>query len=488
LTHGDSRFTIHDSRIRNESRTPVNTNLIVLVIDSLRQDHVGLYHQGRFAFADVPAARTPNLDAFSRDCVVLTNAYPESLPTIPARYVLMTGQRALPFRPWAPLDPGDITIAQMLRAEGYVCGLVSDCYHYRAPGMNYHTGFHAYRWIRGQEYDPWESAPPRRAVSDYVNDRYPDDWRARVGQFLANTDAFESEEDWFPAQVADEAVNWLRANRSHGRVFLWVDCFDPHEPWDPPARFDTYGDAEYRGPRLILPMGGSSTRWASPQEVRHIRGLYAGEVSFVDACLGRFFDALRDLGYLDDSVVLVLADHGHPLNDHGKFLKGADRLYSELLRVPCMIRLPNGRHGGTRADAMVQFQDVLPTCLDLLGIGGDHSAMHGRSFAPVIRQETAEHRDAVITGYHEGVDRCVRTKIWSYIERPSGEADELYQLHDDPGERVNLIDRHPDEARRLAQRFGRAFRSRRRRGRGIQGKYELASSGLDDVVIGPGES
>jgi len=84
-------------------------NLIVLVLDSLRQDHVGLYHRGRSPFPDVPATRTPTLDAFGHDSIVFGNAYPEALPTIPARYVLMTGQRALPFRPWAPLQAGDLT-------------------------------------------------------------------------------------------------------------------------------------------------------------------------------------------------------------------------------------------------------------------------------------------------------------------------------------------------------------------------------------------
>ena len=72
--------------------------------------------------------------------------------------------------------------------------------------MNYHSGFHAYRWIRGQEYDPGESAPSQRPVDRFVNASYPEDWRLRVGQFLANTDAFASEDDWFPAQVMDEAV------------------------------------------------------------------------------------------------------------------------------------------------------------------------------------------------------------------------------------------------------------------------------------------
>jgi len=459
-------------------------NVIVLVLDSLRQDHVGAYHQGRPAFSGVPAVRTPNLDAFSRECVVFTNAYPESLPTIPARYVLMTGQRALPFRPWAPLSPYDLTIAQLFRAEGYVCGLVSDCYHYRAPGMNYHQGFHAYRWIRGQEYDPWESAPPRREVARFVNAHYPDEWRQRVAQFLANTDGFTREADWFPAQVVDQAVTWLQRHRGREKVFLWVDSFDPHEPWDPPPEFDVYAPPQRHGPRLILPLGGPMERWAAPEDVTHIRGLYAGEVAFVDSCLGRFFESLRELGYLDDSVVVILADHGHPLGDHGKFLKGPDRMYNELLRIPFMIRLPQGRHAGRHCDALVQFQDLLPTLLELTGSSGDLGFMHGRSFASVLRGETDEHREAIITGYHEGVDRCIRTKTWSYVERPAGEGDELYDLMNDPREQRNLADAHPGEVRRLAGLFGRAYRPRRRRGRGIQGKYELASSGIDEVVIG----
>jgi arylsulfatase A-like enzyme len=461
-------------------------NLIVLVIDSLRQDHVGLYHGGTPAFPDVPACRTPSLDAFSRECVVFSNAYPEALPTLPARYTLMTGQRSLPYRPWGPLMAGDLTLAQILRSEGYACGLITDCYHYRAPGMNYHAGYHAVRWIRGQEYDPWESAPSARSVDGYVNGRYTQEWQERVGQFLANTDGFTSETDWFAPQVVGEAITWLRRNRGQKQIFLWVDCFDPHEPWDPPPSFDTYTDPGYAGPRLILPMGGSAASWASPEEVRLIRGLYAGEASFVDDWVGRFLQALGELGFLDDSVVLVLADHGHPLGDHGKFLKGADRLYSEMLRVPFMVRLPRGWHGGERTEALVQFQDVAPTLLDLLGFRETLGAMHGRSFRAVLEREADEHREAIITGYHEGIDRCIRTKRLSFIERPTGEPDELYDLGEDPREQRNIVETHREEAAWLARSFGRIYRSRRRRATGIQGKYELSSSGLDEPVLGGG--
>jgi arylsulfatase A-like enzyme len=316
-----------------------------------------------------------------------------------------------------------------------------------------------------------------------VNEHYDAAWRGLVAQFLANTDDFAREEDWFAAKVVDEAVDWLTHNRSHPRIFAWIDSFDPHEPWDPPARFDTYTDPDYSGKRLILPIGGPAAGWATPEEIRHIQGLYAGEAAFVDHCLGRLFQALQELGYYDDSVIVLLADHGHPLADHGKFLKGGDRLYNEVLKVPFMIRLPGGR-GARSTQAIVQFHDVLPTLLDLLGMTNNTSAMQGSSFLPVLRGDADAHRDVIITGYHEAVDRCVRDQTWSLIQRPPGEPDELYNLIQDPGECVNLIDRYPAEAHRLAQSFGGYFRTHSQPGmgltqaKGIQGKYELASGGL----------
>jgi len=454
-------------------------NIIGIMLDSFRQDHVSFYNGGQPVFEDVPACQTPNLDDFARECIVFDNAYPEALPTIPVRTQLFTGQRTLPYRPWQPLTKEDISIAEILRAEGYVCGVISDCYHYRAPGMNFHRGFHAYRWIRGQEYDPWTSHPPRRNLDNYVNEHYDMAWRGRVAQFLANTDDFTREEDWFSAQVVAEAVDWLTHNRSHPHTFAWIDSFDPHEPWDPPTRFDTYTDPEYRGQRLIMPMGGPAERWATPEEIRYVQGLYAGEAAFVDHCLGRLFRALKELGYYEDSVIVLTADHGHPLADHGKFLKGGDRMYNELLKVPFMVRLPGGQ-GARRTAAIVQFHDVLPTLLDLLEMTNNGTAMQGRSFLPVLYGDADAHREVIITGYHEAPDRCVRDRTWSYVQRPEGEPDELYHLIEDPQERVNLIDQYPEEARRLARAFGSYFR----RGaaqvevKGIQGKYELASGSI----------
>jgi len=298
-------------------------------------------------------------------------------------------------------------------------------------------------------------------------------------QYVRNNRGRRLEAQWPSPRVFKAAGDFLELNRHRERYFLWVDSFDPHEPWDPMPAWDTYTDPAYQGPRLILPMGGPADAWATPEQARYIRGLYAGEAGFVDHCLGRLFRALKELGYYDDSVIVLTADHGHPLADHGKFLKGGDRMYNELLRVPYMIRLPGGE-GARRSQALVQFPDTLPTVLDLMGMGSDTGAMHGHSFLPVLRGDTDAHRETIIAGYYAAPDRCVRDQRWSYVSRPEGQPDELYDLVADPYERANLIDEHPDQARRLARAYGGYFR----RGgtqvevKGIQGKYEMASGSV----------
>jgi arylsulfatase A-like enzyme len=131
---------------------------------------------------------------------------------------------------------------------------------------------------------------------------------------------------------------------------------------------------------------------------------------------------------------------------------------------------------------MVQYHDVLPTLLELMGLAGDTHDMHGRSFRAVVEGEAEHHRTVGITGYHAGVDRVVRDGQWSLILRPDGEPDELYDLQADPRERTNLIDTHHDVAGRLAARFGPAYF--RRQGpvasiKGVQGAYEVASGSVE---------
>ncbi|MCS7224789.1 MAG: sulfatase-like hydrolase/transferase [Armatimonadetes bacterium] len=460
----------------SNSPKKIPRNLVVICLDSFRKDHVSCYHGGNAPFSDLPPCSTPHIDAFAQLCVVFDNALPSGLPTIPVRYELMTGQFGLPYRGWEPLNPYDRSIAEILRINGFVCGLITDTYHYfrpyqRTASMNYHRGFHSVIWIRGQEYDPYMSHPPSRKIDDYVTPAYPSTYRNLIGQYLSNTDHFVTEKDYFPAQVMQQAIDWLKKNRHHQRVFCWIDSFDPHEPWDPPPRFDPIPSPSSR-PRLILPLGEPVSEWANPQQVQQIRLLYAGECAFVDHCLGWLFEALHDFNYFEDSVIVLLADHGHPLADHGKFLKGASRLYSELLEVPLMIYAPHIAPG--RRSALVTFPDVLPTIFDVLGLTSETGPMAGKSFLPVLLGNEDHHREAVICGYHESEHRCIRDDRWTLIVRPEGVPDELYNRQQDPKETNNLIDSHPEEAQRLSRLFGSIwFRRPITRLKGLQAYYEV---------------
>lgn len=443
-------------------------NLVFLILDSFRQDHMSFYNPNS-------PCQTPNLDALARESVAFDNCYPDGLPTIPVRTCWLTGERTLVHRPWQPLTREDRSLPEILSDEGYLTACFTDCYHYFKPGMNMHRGFRVWDWIRGQEYDAYRSRPLTRFnLEDFCKDTFTPQWRRIVETALRNVEEFRTAEDHYCARLVRRANEWLGDNVSQQPIFLWLDSFDPHEPWTPPPEFDRYTDPNYRGKRCVLPPGGPASAHFTQEEIAYIRGCYAGECAYVDHYIGQLIAKLKDTGIYDDAVIVLIADHGHPLADHGKFLKGGDRMYSELLKVPFTIRFPGGRYGGQRLDALASFHDVLPTLLDTLGLGNNLDALPGKSLMPVIRGEASEIRQAIITGYHEAPDRCIRDKVWSYIRRPEGEPDELYNLVEDPKETTNLIDEYPQEAQRLASMFGSLYALRGAPVKGIQGKYEVA--------------
>jgi len=446
-------------------------NVVFITLDSFRQDHVRFYNPDALS-------ETPNLDALAADSVAFDNCYPEGLPTIPVRTCWLTGEVTLVHRPWQPLTKEDRSLSEVLGGQGYRGACFTDCYHYFKPEMNFHRGFRVWDWVRGQEYDSFRSGPlTKLKLEDHIKDTFTPAWVRIVETALRNVQEFETAEDHYCARLMRRAAEWATANTDGQPLFLWVDSFDPHEPWTPPAEFDVYNDPGYTGKRIVLPPGGPASAHFDEKEIRYIRGLYAGECAYVDHYVGVLLDQLKAADLYDNSLIILLADHGHPLADHGKFLKGGDRMYNELLKVPCLFKLPGGEFGGQRLDALAQFQDVYPTILDVIGMGNNLDALPGKSLLPLIRGEVGEVRQAIIAGYHEAVERCIRDKEWSYVRRPEGEPDELFNLIEDPGETINRIDTDPQEAQRLAAMFGALYALQGQPVKGVQGKYEVADTG-----------
>jgi arylsulfatase A-like enzyme len=219
--------------------------------------------------------------------------------------------------------------------------------------------------------------------------------------------------------------------------------------------------------------------WGDEGTIDCVRGLYAGEVAYVDWCVGRLTEAMRETGRMDDTLVCVLSDHGHPLADHDKFLKGGDRMYSELLKVPLILRFPGGQYGGQRLDALAQFPDLAPTWLEALELPEAGHDMSGLSLMPVIRGEIEAVREATISGYHRVPDRALRSRRYSYVVRGGDEPDELYDLIEDPRERNNIIAEKGEVADALAAQFPAIYFPSPPKSHGVQGDSEVQHTPVD---------
>ena len=420
-------------------------NLIVIMLDSLRMDTLGCYGNKYI--------RTPNIDDFSNDCIKFTNAYPEGLPTLPVRTELFTGKCTLPSRTWQPLLKEDVTVSEILGYYKYTSMLIASTWHYFKPNMNYHRGFSGYRWIRGKEGDNYRTAPSSKNIDDYIKEDVDFGiYGELLSQYLKNIEGREKEEDYFTARVMIEACNWLEKNYRNDSFFLWVDSFDPHEPWDPPEDFiKSYTDEKYSGKKLILPKYGK-TDWLTKKELNYIKGLYAASVNFVDKWVGVLLEKIYELNILDNTLIMILADHGHPHGEHEMLMKTPDVLYNELLRIPLLARHPDKKLHSLVIEELIQTHDILPSILDFLGIENETATMNGKSILPVINNKEKSIRDYIVTGYNESEHRCIRTKEWSFILRPNPENNELYNLISDTEERENVIRKYPRIAKDLEKK------------------------------------
>ncbi len=425
-------------------------NIIVILADSCRVDHLGFYG------GDV---ETPNVDRLAAESAVFEGAYGENLPTLPCRTALWTGRHLFPTRGWEPLHVDDVLLSEVLWERGYASALVTDTYHMHKPGYNCGRGFDTVHFIRGQEYDPWVTDDVPVDLDRFYRFRGDEDdamWRERATQYLRNRTRFVGEEDHCTPRVINAAIDWLdEAAGGPEPLFLWVDLFDPHEAWDPPEPFRSMYDPGYHGQELIDPIPGPVDGYMTERELRHTRALYAGQVSFVDKWIGVLLDRVRDLSLYDDSLIVFLSDHGEPFGEHGIVRKATRSInYEEVAHIPLTIRHPDGLSAGARIAGFVQPPDFMPTVLDAAGIKTDLN-FTGASLMPMLRGEAESVHDFAVTA-QPTVQWSIRTEQWTFILSVDGEVpDELYHRVSDPAERREVIAEHPDVAAELEQRLRR---------------------------------
>jgi arylsulfatase A-like enzyme len=451
-------------------------NAILIIIDTLRQDHVGCYGNSWI--------KTPNLDAFSEESVKFTRMYPESLPTLPARKAIYTGKRVFPFTKdkngetkamrgdyiadalgapgWSNISDSNDTLAERFNRRKYISSLFSDVYHQFKPGYNYQRGFDQWKWIRGQEEDQYLSGPELSddTLKEYLTSKKDvltvGTFFAQImmRQFLKNTRWWRSEVDTFASKVFREAGEWLDMNYkklSKGKGFTTVECFDPHEPWYPPLHYIRMYEKDpdwEKGCRKITHSLYGPASILSEKELKNLRTRYASEVTLVDTWFGYYIDYLKRIGIWDDSIIVVVSDHGHMLGEHGLIAKAANPLGREVADLVAMIRFPNGEESGKTCDKFCYHHDIATTICEACGVSSE--GMEGRDLLKLVKNKDLTYYDHVSIAWGGSVavydgDYWYNGYVWDI------KGGNLYNVKKDPKLTENIIEEAPQKAKELLE-------------------------------------
>jgi arylsulfatase A-like enzyme len=422
-------------------------NMIVIIADTFRADHLGCYGSTRI--------KTPNLDRLAKEGTIFTNVTTEGLPTIPSRRVYHTGKSVLPESKWKPLNKGDVTFAEVLGKHDFTTGFIVDTYHHFKPDYNFHRGFDSWHWVRGQETDRWKCGPkdkfdPKKHMPEHLwNKNYDSNMR----QYLMNTQDRKSEEDYFCAQSSSEAMKWLERNTHSKPFMLWIDMFDPHEPWDAPPRFKKMYRDEYPYERYLFGYGVKNAD-IREEDLLIIRDLYAAEVTFSDYCIGRLLKRVEELGLMDDTIIVFSTDHGTHLGERCCVQKTPGLLNACVTHIPLIIKHPDKQFASKRVEGLVSAVDFMPTFLAMLGID-DYKNVDGQNIWKLSAGQASSVHDNVYSVFNNF--GAIHNLDWHYFQnvrgKNVGKGPCLYNLKTDPAQTRNVIKEHLDIARDLRKKL-----------------------------------
>ena len=415
-----------------------HTNVILLIMDTTRADHLSCYGYER--------PTTPFLEALAGGGVLFEDAVSPSPWTLPSHASILSGRfpgsHGAHFQHWR-LDDSNVTLAEILKEHGYTTGaFVSNPFLSRT--FNLDQGFDIY----DDELEPW-------MLRTYL-------WRIAVKMRLSSLVGPRYSE-----RRADETaaaiLRWIE-RIGEGPYFLLVNFNDPHAPYDPPeeSRNRFLRDRDYAGPLLdpashddfvLVDEAGLSAR-----DMNYLMDLYDGEIGYLDGVMGRLLQILEEKSGDSGTLVVVVGDHGESFGEHG-LLGHRGSLYHQTLGVPLILSWPGTLPEGIRIPSRVQSLDIAPTILDLLGLPVP-GEMEGESLVSLqdppqtSEPTTLTARDCYAELYPEPdlVKRYPRmgrrlTALyrgsWKLIAGDDGSS-EIFDLAADPGEESNLSSSDPE--------------------------------------------
>ena len=395
-------------------------SVLLITIDTLRADHLGVHGYGRNT--------SPHLDAFARRGTVFEQAYTYWPKTRGSFVAIMTGRLAAQsgYGKSHPLLPDfNPTLASALAGAGYETVAVVDNPNL-ARGFGYAKGFGSYR-------ETWEEA------------------------------ALRTEADRAHA-ITDDGVRRLRGASLERPFFLWLHYVNPHAPYEPPPPFDAafLDAAATHGPPLRAVNGfhgGVSKPWAKPgKPLGWYVAQYDGEIAAVDAEVGRLLEALAASAVRDRTLVIVTSDHGESLGEHDYYFDHGEDLFDPSQRVPLLVAGP-GVQPGQRTELLASTLDLVPTVLDAVKVSYPPD-LAGESLLPALRGERRPDR-ARLQGQNDrnllgAWDR--RFKIVA-APRDEGVRYALYDRERDPAE-TRDVSRTLADRMRVERRELELFRER----------------------------
>jgi len=394
---------VAEVRSEGEARRP---DVLIYLIDTVRADHVGAYGYGR--------PTTPEIDAFAEDAVLFLDGQAQSSWTRTSVVSLLTGLNPQVHRVNKRDDalPGVVeTLAERLGEVGYeTAGFITNGNVDATFALD--QGFELYEYLPESR-----QRPEVHQLSDTLNEF-----------------AFSWLDEW----VSDEREE---------PFFLYLHATDPHAPYTPPepyrSRFAPGVDPDLG---LIEHVHGiSAGREEAPPGTREAwLDLYDAEIAFNDHHFGRLLDKLREIGLYEETLIVLVSDHGEEFLEHGGWEHGKT-LYGEQLRVPYIVRLPGGEASGEKVETTARHVDVVPTVLDYLGLP-PAEGLDGASLLPLVRSPGEQARSPESYSYLALDERrmeAVLARGWKLIvdesEHTRAGREQLFDVGTDPGETKNLV-------------------------------------------------
>ena len=408
-------------------------NVLLITIEALRPDHLGLFGYRR--------PTTPNLDALARRGVAFRQAVTVAGRTVQSFPSILTGvdppTHGLRYEGQSSdIIAGRLTLTRVLKDRGYDAFAVTQ-------GLN--VGLH-------------------RDFDVYDPDIYLDPQGKKVYVPTKNDH-----------DATAKALQWLRGRKGRAApFFLWLRYVAPHWPYDAPAPYTEMFDPDYHGAHTFNDEARPGVERGDiifgrvrlpAREIEHAIAHYDGEIAYTDAAVGDLLKGIDALGQTARTVVIVTADHGESLGEHDYFFEHGAYLYEQTVRVPLILVAPGRLPAGRVADALGRTIDIMPTAIDLAGFpipaglegeslvararGEGHGpsppaySESGRNFYP---EDPRQYVDGVA-----GKWRMMRDERYKLILIPKDPEPvwELYDLAEDPGETKNVLATRAAEADRL---------------------------------------